>query len=92
MNMNHLVKEIAEACETKPKTVAAVQKETFRRIRAALGKGERVSVAEFGIFATKEVPGEEGQPAKKIIRFRERTAKDADAKEERTEEAETAEA
>jgi DNA-binding protein HU-beta len=80
MKLKELNERIAAACELKPKDVAAVQAETFRRIAAALEKGERVQVPEFGIFNVKEVAGEDGAPAKKIVRFRQREADAAQPK------------
>jgi DNA-binding protein HU-beta len=74
MKLKEMNERIAAACEMKPKDVATVHVETFRRIAAALEKGERVQIPDFGIFTVKEVPGENGAPAKKIVRFRQREA------------------
>lgn len=74
MKLRELNESIATACKLKPRDVAAVHTETFSRIAAALEKGERVTIADFGIFTVREVPGEDGAPAKKIVRFRQREA------------------
>lgn len=74
MKLKELNERIAAACALKPKDVAAVQAETFRRIAAALEKGERVQIPEFGIFTVKDVAGENGAAAKKVARFRQREA------------------
>jgi nucleoid DNA-binding protein len=49
-----------------------VQVETFRALRAALDKGEKVVIPEFGLFMVKDVEGEDGAAGKKVIRFRAR--------------------
>ncbi|MBV9990014.1 MAG: HU family DNA-binding protein [Alphaproteobacteria bacterium] len=71
MKLKELNEAIAQTCDVRATVVNAVQNETFRQLRAALDKGEKVIVPDFGIFMVKEVQGESG--AKKIVRFRERT-------------------
>jgi len=78
VKLKELNERIAAACELKPKNVAAVHTETFRGIAAALEKGERVQIPEFGIFTVKEVAGEDGAPARKIVRFRQRETQEGD--------------
>ncbi len=72
MKLKDLNDSIAVACSVHANVVGAVQAETFRQIRAALEKEDRVTVPEFGMFLMKDVPGENGEPAKKVLRFRER--------------------
>jgi DNA-binding protein HU-beta len=80
VKLKELNEGIAAACELKPRNVAAVHAETFRGIAAALEKGERVQIPDFGIFTVKEVPGEGGAPAKKVVRFRQREAEPVEEK------------
>jgi nucleoid DNA-binding protein len=80
VKLRELNERIAAACGMKPKDVAAIQTETFRCITAELEKGERVTIADFGIFTVKEVPGEDGAPAKKTVRFRQREAQEGEEK------------
>ncbi len=70
MKLNEFNEQIATACDIRAKSVAMVQKETFRRLREAVEKGERVLIPGFGIFSTKEKPASEGVEASKIVRFR----------------------
>jgi nucleoid DNA-binding protein len=70
MKLNEMNEEIAAACDMRAKSVAMVQKETFRRLREAVEKGERVLIPGFGIFSTKEKPASEGVEASKVVRFR----------------------
>ncbi len=74
MKLKELSDAIASTCDVRGNVVNAVQTETFRQIRAQLDKGEKVIIPEFGMFLVKEVPGEDGTPAKKTVRFRERAA------------------
>jgi nucleoid DNA-binding protein len=98
VKLKELNEQIAAACEMTPRAVANVQAETFRRIDAALARGERVHVPDFGIFSTKEVAAEDGQPASRSVRFRRRDDEDGRksrkkrAKEETSDEAKTDEA
>ena len=80
MKLKELNESIAATCELKPRNVAAVHAETFRGIAAALEKGERVQIPDFGTFTVKEVPGEDGAPAKKVVRFRQREAEPGEEK------------
>jgi nucleoid DNA-binding protein len=74
MKLSEFNQDIATACDARPKLVGAIQKETFRRLLAALDKGERVIIPEFGMFTVKEIAGEGGEAGKKSIRFRRRDA------------------
>lgn len=82
MKLKELNEQIAKVCGMTPKAVAGVHAETFRLIAEALDKGERVAVADFGIFSVKDVAGEEGQPGKKMIRFRQRGSDEAAGEED----------
>lgn len=73
MKLKELNEGIATTCNVRGQVVNAVQGETFRQLRAALEKGERVIIPEFGIFMLKDVAGEEGAPAKKVIKFKSKT-------------------
>lgn len=79
MKLNEFSEEIASACGMRAKAVASVQKETFRLLRAALDKGERVQIPEFGNFSIKDVAGKDGKPGKKVVRFK---MKDGKARKE----------
>jgi len=81
MKLKELNEQIAKACGMAPKAVAGVQAETFRLIAQALDKGERVFVPDFGVFSVKDVEGEEGQPGKKMVRFRQRSSDEAAGEE-----------
>ena len=72
MKLKELNEQIAKTCDMTPKAVAAVHAETFRLIARMLDKGERVFVPDFGVFTVKVVEATEGQPAKKMVRFRQR--------------------
>ena len=71
MRLKEINDAVAATCNVRANVVTAVQNETFRQIRAALDKGEKVVLPEFGTFVVKEVPGEPGAAAKKVVRFRE---------------------
>jgi nucleoid DNA-binding protein len=73
MKLKELNEAIASACNVRAQVVTAIQTETFKQLSAALDKGERVAIPDFGIFATKDVPGGEGQPSKKVVRFKQKT-------------------
>jgi len=77
MRLKLLNEEIAKACNVRPQVVAAIQAETFRRIRAAVEKGEKVNVPDWGVFMPRDMPGKEGEPPRKAIRFRDRVAEAA---------------
>jgi nucleoid DNA-binding protein len=80
MRLKELNDAVAATCNVRANVVTAVQNETFRQIRLALDKGEKVSLPEFGTFVVKEVPGEPGGAAKKVVRFREQRPTDEGAK------------
>ncbi|MBV8977237.1 MAG: HU family DNA-binding protein [Alphaproteobacteria bacterium] len=69
--------EIAKACDSQTGAVAAIQKETFARIRTALESGENVQIPEFGKFSVRDLPAEGEKPARKVVRFRAATEKAA---------------
>jgi nucleoid DNA-binding protein len=75
MKLKELSDAIATACNVRANVVTAIQTETFKQIREAADKGERIVVPEFGIFIAKDVPGEDGAPATKGIRFRPKSGK-----------------
>jgi hypothetical protein len=85
MRLKELNDAIATACNVRANVVSQVQTETFRALRAALDKGEKVMIPEFGVFLMKDVPGEGGAPDKKIVRFRARSGegKDKEKKEKK---------
>ena len=72
MRLKEINDSVAATCNVRASVVTAVQNETFRQIRAALDRGEKVVLAGFGSFVVKEAPAAEpgGQP-KRIVRFRE---------------------
>jgi nucleoid DNA-binding protein len=73
MKLKELNEAIASACNVRAQVVTAIQAETFKQLSAALDKGERVTIPDFGIFAVKDIAGGEGQPAKKVVRFKQKT-------------------
>lgn len=79
MKLGEMNEQIAASCEMRAKSVLAVQKETFRRLRETIEKGERVIIPGFGIFSTKEKSGKEGKAPTKSIRFKMQTARDEQA-------------
>ena len=79
MRLKELNDAVAATCNVRANVVTAVQNETFRQIRIALDKGEKVIVPEFGTFVVKEVPGAPGDAAKKVVRFREQRPEGAGA-------------
>ncbi|HVZ92355.1 MAG TPA: HU family DNA-binding protein [Rhizomicrobium sp.] len=70
MKLKELSESIASACNVRSNVVAQVQAETFRQLRTALEKGEKVQIPDFGIFVMKDVPGEGGEPGRKVVRFK----------------------
>jgi nucleoid DNA-binding protein len=78
MRLKELSEAIASACNVRPNIVSSVQTETFRQLRAAIEKGEKVAIPDFGIFLMKDVEGENGAPAKKVIRFRAKSGENAE--------------
>jgi nucleoid DNA-binding protein len=72
MRLKELNDAIAATCNVRASVVTAVQNETFRQIRAALDRGEKVVLPEFGSFVVKEAPAAEpGGEVKRVVRFRE---------------------
>ncbi len=71
MRLKEINDAVASTCNVRANVVTAVQNETFRQIRLALDKGEKVVLPDFGTFVVKEAPGEPGAAAKKVVRFRE---------------------
>lgn len=80
MKLKELNDAIAAACNVRANVVSQVQDETFRAIRTAIDKGEKVLIPDFGMFAIRDVEGEEGAPGKKLIRFRPRSGENKDKK------------
>jgi nucleoid DNA-binding protein len=75
MRLKEINDAIAAACNVRASVVTAVQNETFRQIRAALERGEKVVLPDFGSFVVKEAPATEpGGETKRIVRFREQRA------------------
>ena len=72
MKLRDLNESIAQTCDVRSNVVSAVQLETFRQMRTALEKGEKVLIPEFGIFVSREVKDKDGT-TKHIIRFREKS-------------------
>jgi nucleoid DNA-binding protein len=83
MRLRELNDTIATACNVRANVVSQVQTETFRALRAALDKGEKVMIPDFGVFMIKEVPAEGDTPEKKIVRFRMRSGEGKDKKEKK---------
>ncbi len=81
MRLKQLSESVAGACNQRAKDVLSAQKETFRQMRAALDRGERIQIAEFGVFSVKEKPGEQDSPVKKTVRFRAMAAADDEVAE-----------
>jgi nucleoid DNA-binding protein len=78
MRLKEINDAVASTCNVRANVVTAVQNETFRQIRLALDKGEKVVLPEFGTFVVKEVPGDPGAAAKKVVRFREQRPEGAE--------------
>ena len=84
MKLKELNEAIAAACNVRANVVSQVQNETFCAVRAAIDKGKKGVVPDFGIFLIKDVPGEEGAPGKKVMRFKARSGdKSGKAKKEK---------
>lgn len=81
MKLKELNDAISATCNVRPNVVSQVQTETFRALRAAIDKGEKVLVPEFGMFLMKDVPGEEGAPGRKVVRFKARSGEKKDKKD-----------
>jgi nucleoid DNA-binding protein len=87
MKLKDINDAVATACNVRPNVVNAVQAETFKQIRVALEKGEKVMIAGFGVFVTRELPGEDGAPPKKSLRFKLRDEKEQAERESKAKEA-----
>jgi len=83
MRLKELNDAIAATCNVRANVVSQVQTETFRALRDALDKGEKVMVPDFGMFMIKDVPGEDGAPGKKLVRFRPRSGEKKDKKDKK---------
>jgi nucleoid DNA-binding protein len=83
MRLKELNDAIAAACNVRANVVSQVQDETFRALRAALDKGEKVLIPDFGMFMIKDVEGEDGAPGKKIVRFRSRSGENKEKKDKK---------
>jgi nucleoid DNA-binding protein len=70
MKLKELNDAIAASCNVRPNVVSSIQAETFKQLRAALDKGEKVIVPDFGQFVVKDVPAEGDKPARKVVKFR----------------------
>ncbi len=70
MKLGEMNEQIAAFCDVRAKSVVAIQKETFRRLRETIEQGERVAIPGFGVFLTKERPAKEGEESTKSIRFK----------------------
>ena len=87
MKLKDINDAVATACNVRPNVVNSVQAETFKQLRVALEKGEKVMIPGFGVFVTREVPGKEGEPAKKSLRFKLRDEAEQAEKEKKSKEA-----
>jgi nucleoid DNA-binding protein len=87
MKLKDINDAVATACNVRPNVASAVQTETFKQIRMALEKGEKVIIQGFGIFSTREVPGENGEPAKKTLRFKMKSEKELEERDLKNKEA-----
>jgi nucleoid DNA-binding protein len=81
MKLKELNEAIATACNTRPNVVSSIQAETFKQLRAALDKGEKVIVPDFGQFVVRDVPAQGETPAKKVIKFRAKSGEEKAKKE-----------
>jgi nucleoid DNA-binding protein len=86
MKLKELSESIASACNVRSNVVAQVQAETFRQLRTALEKGEKVQIPDFGIFVIKDVPGEDGAPGRKVVRFKGKSGDKKSGKKEKRKE------
>ncbi len=81
MKLKELNEAIATACNVRPNVVSSVQAETFKQLRAALDKGDKVIVPQFGQFIVRDIPAEGDTPARKMIKFRAKSGEDKPNKE-----------
>lgn len=80
MNKKELVNAVAEKTQLKKKDVKLVIDTLFETIAAALEKGEKVQLVDFGTFEVKKMEGRTGVnprtkakikiPARKVPKFR----------------------
>lgn len=70
MKLKEITDSVATTCNVRPNVVHSVLGETFKHLRVALEKGEKIAIPGFGVFVTREVPGKDGGPAKKTLRFK----------------------
>ncbi len=70
MKIKEFSESVAKSCDLTPRSVYKAQIETFKQLRQAVERGERVGIPGFGIFFLKEVAAKDGKPAEKIIRLR----------------------
>jgi len=70
MKIKEFSESVAKTCDLTPRSVYKAQIETFKQLRQAVERGERVGIPGFGIFFLKEVAAKDGKPAEKIIRLR----------------------
>lgn len=87
MKLKEVNEAIATACNVRPNVVNSVQAETFKQLRAALEKGEKVIIPGFGHFVTREVPGKDGEPAKKSLRFKLKSEAEQEEQDKKNKEA-----
>jgi nucleoid DNA-binding protein len=83
MKLRELAETIATNTNVGKQIVNSVLTETFRQIRATLDKGERLVVPEFGVFLIKDIEGENGEPARKAVKFKAETAEKKGLKKEK---------
>ncbi len=78
MKLKELNDAIATTCNVRPNVVSSIQAETFKQLRAALEKGEKIIVPDFGQFVMKDMPAEGEKPARKLVKFRFKAADEKD--------------
>jgi nucleoid DNA-binding protein len=81
MKLKELNDAIATTCNVRPNVVSSIQAETFKQLRAALDKGEKVIVPDFGQFVVRDVPADGDKPARKIVKFRAKSGEGKSKKE-----------
>ncbi len=67
VKLKDLYENIGTACNVRRTSVSAVLAESFKQIRDALARGDRVTVPEFGTFVIRAAKVEGGP---KTVRFR----------------------
>src|SRR5450432_3384677 len=83
MKLKDINDSVATTCNVRSNVVSSVQAETFKHLRAALEKGEKVIIPGFGLFSTREVPRKDGEPAKKNLRFKLRDENEQEGNEKK---------